>query len=71
MCLALETHIKGVEKRIDRLEHATEGAGITAAKVTSRAEHLEKERDNFRDDMVYLKSQSTRNKPYFYWCNES
>ncbi|KAH3824032.1 hypothetical protein DPMN_125860 [Dreissena polymorpha] len=42
MCLALETRIKGVEQRVDRLEHDTEGSGIAVAEVTSRVEHLEK-----------------------------
>ena len=65
MCLALETRIKGVEQRVERLEHASEGAGIAVADVTSRVEHLEKERDNFRDDMTYLKSQSMRNNLIF------
>ncbi|KAH3775679.1 hypothetical protein DPMN_177085 [Dreissena polymorpha] len=65
MCLALETRIKGVEQRVDRLEHDTEGSGIAVAEVTSRVEHLEKERDNLRDDMAYLKSQSMRNNLIF------
>ncbi|KAH3818568.1 hypothetical protein DPMN_120289 [Dreissena polymorpha] len=33
--------------------------------VTSEVEHLQKECDNFRDDMAYLKSQSTRNNLIF------
>ncbi|KAH3797406.1 hypothetical protein DPMN_150987 [Dreissena polymorpha] len=53
----LETRIKGVEQRVDRLEHDTECAGIAVVEVTSRVEHLEKERENLRDDMTYLKSQ--------------
>ncbi|KAH3825567.1 hypothetical protein DPMN_127447 [Dreissena polymorpha] len=43
MCLALETRIKGVEQRVDHMEHKTEGAGIAVAEVTSCVEHLEKE----------------------------
>ncbi|KAH3824620.1 hypothetical protein DPMN_126457 [Dreissena polymorpha] len=56
-CLALETRIKGVEQRVDRLEHATQGAGFAVAEVTSLMKHLEKERDNIEDDIAYRKSQ--------------
>ncbi|KAH3888548.1 hypothetical protein DPMN_012584 [Dreissena polymorpha] len=61
MCLALGTRIKGVEQRVDRLGHDTEGSGIAVAEVTNCVEHLEKDRDNSRDDIAYLKSQSMRN----------
>ncbi|KAH3768683.1 hypothetical protein DPMN_169902 [Dreissena polymorpha] len=64
MRLALETRINGVEHRVDRLGHATEGAGIAVAEVTSRVEHWDQQ-DKFREDTRYLKSRSMRNKLIF------
>ena len=61
LCVALDSRIKTVEDRMLKLQDVTEGVDIAIAQVTSRVDHMEKERTNFRDDLSYLKAPSMRN----------
>ncbi|KAH3739427.1 hypothetical protein DPMN_046079 [Dreissena polymorpha] len=48
-----------------KLQDVTEWFDIAIAQVTSRVEHMDKERTDFRDDLSYLKAQSMRNNLIF------
>ncbi|KAH3792376.1 hypothetical protein DPMN_145871 [Dreissena polymorpha] len=71
LCVALDSRIKTVEDRMLKLQDVTEGVDIAIAQVTSRVEHMEKERTDFRDDLSYLKAQPMRNNHIFTGVSEN
>ena len=63
-CL-VNNHTKKVDERIQKVEDKVEGTDMTIGLMASRVEELEEERDNLKDDVAYLKSQSMRNNLIF------
>jgi len=65
MWVAMEDRAKRGDERLDRLEDRVDGTDIGVARVESRLADLEKQREELRDDMTYMKSQSMRNNLIF------
>jgi len=63
--VAMEDRAKRGDERLDRLEDRVDGTVIGVARVESRLADLEKQREELRDDMTYMKSQSMRNNLVF------
>jgi len=65
MCVAMEDRAKRGDERLDRLEDRVDWTDIGGAQVESRLADLEKQREELRDDMAYIKSQSMTNNSIF------
>ena len=68
--ITLEDRNKQVEQRVMRVEDRIDESDISSAMMTSRLAQLEKENENLKDDLVYLKSQSMRNNLVFVGITE-
>lgn len=65
MWVAIEDRIKCTDAKLDGLVDRIETHDVEAALMTERVSRLEKQRDDLRDDVAYLKSQSMRNNLVF------
>ncbi|KAH3850486.1 hypothetical protein DPMN_092898, partial [Dreissena polymorpha] len=63
--VALEDRVKRTDARVCPLEEKVELVDVGATKVADRLTQSEKERNELRDDVAYLKSQSMRNNLVF------
>ncbi|XP_052286605.1 uncharacterized protein LOC127882142 [Dreissena polymorpha] len=63
--VALEDRVKRIDARVCALEEKVELVDVGATIVADRITQLEKERNELRDDVAYLKSQSMRNNLVF------
>ncbi|KAH3735963.1 hypothetical protein DPMN_042524 [Dreissena polymorpha] len=63
--VALEDRVKRTDARACALEEKVELVDVGATIVADRLTQLEKERNELRDDVAYLKSQSMRNNLVF------
>ncbi|KAH3719801.1 hypothetical protein DPMN_062675 [Dreissena polymorpha] len=65
VCIALEERAKRTDERARTLEDNVELVDMGSALLSSRVADLEKQREELREDVVYLLSQSMRNNFVF------
>ncbi|XP_052777962.1 uncharacterized protein LOC128215300 [Mya arenaria] len=63
--IALEDRVKRTDDRVNKLEDKVESADVDASVMAERVTMLERQREELRDDIAYLKSQSMRNNLVF------
>ncbi|XP_052820392.1 uncharacterized protein LOC128246240 [Mya arenaria] len=63
--VALEDRAKRTDERVMRLEDRVESVDMGTGLLSSRVAALEKQREELRDDLTYMKSQSMRNNLVF------
>ncbi|KAH3777115.1 hypothetical protein DPMN_178552 [Dreissena polymorpha] len=63
--LALDDRVKRTDARVMSLEERVDYADVGAAQMAEKVAMLEKQREELRDDVAHLKSQSMRNNLVF------
>ncbi|XP_052762354.1 uncharacterized protein LOC128204998 [Mya arenaria] len=63
--IALEDRVERTDDRVNKLEDKVESADVDASVMAERVTMLERQREELRDDIAYLKSQSMRNNLVF------
>lgn len=63
--VSIDDRTKKIEERVSKIEDKVDSDDIGAALLASKVDNLEKARDDMRDEVAYLKSQSMRNNLIF------